>query len=246
MKKCLTVFLALVMAVSLMLPVAAAKGDFVPSAEVKPAPGVVEKPTEDGTPAVGEIVLPDGTVIPVPGTAIIITPLEGADSAEPSSIGEELTDAFEELLDAEDLKDLIEQLEEILDNLGIEDVVISDLIHIYIDDEYEKYLEEGGKLNITFELPEDVILAITQNGDIWSALFGENFVVNGDGTVTITVSKSGVIGFLKNASSVDVDPDNPDVSSPTTGDFTMCYVLIGAAFAVAAVVFAVFAKKQKV
>ena len=249
MKKIMTVLLALAMLATLMMPVMAAKSDFVPSAEVKPAPGVVEKPTEDGTPAVGVIIMPDGTVIPVPGTAIIITPLEGADTAEPPSIGEDLNDAYDELKSAEDLEELIKDLEEILDQIGEDvdpdDLVINDLIHIYIDEEYEKYLEEGGKLQITFEVTEDILLALKQDGDKWDALFGENWVDNGDGTYTLTISKSGVVAFLKSAASVDVNPDDPGVSSPTTGDFTMLYVVIGSAFAVAAVVFAVVAKKQK-
>lgn len=213
MKKFTTILLALVMVLALMVPVSAASDDFVPSAEIKPAPGVVEKPTEDGTPAQGEIVMPDGTVVPVPGVSIIITPLDGADTAVPPTIGDDLDDAYDELKNAESLEDLIDGLQDILDQIDdgtdVEDLVITDLFHVYLDDEYSEYLEEGGKLYITFKPTSDVLLALTDTDDKWSALFGDSLVDNGDGTYTLVITKSGVVAFVKSAASVNVDPDEP-------------------------------------
>ncbi len=248
MKKCLTMLLALVMVFAMMLPVAAAKSDFVPSAEIKPAPGVVEKPTEDGTPAVGEIVMPDGTVIPVPGPTIIITPLAGADDAEKPSTTEELKDAYQDLLDAEDLDDVIKDLDKVLEDLGKDvdkdDLVISDLFHVDLD-EYKDYMDEGGEFHITFKVDGDVLFAIIWVDGEWVTITGDKFIDNGDGTYTLILSQSGVVAFVKSAASVDVDPEAPGVSSPTTGDVSMLYVVMGSVLLLAAVVFAFAAKKQK-
>lgn len=248
MKKMMTMLLAAVMVFAMMLPVAAAKSDFVPSAEVKPAPDVVEKPTEDGTPAVGEIVMPDGTVIPVPGTTIIITPLEGADDAEKPTTTDALKEAYQDLLDAEDLSEVIPDLDKILEDLGEDvdkdDLVISDLFHVDLD-EYQDQLDEGGKFRVTFEVDGDILFAMILVDGEWVPITGENFIDNGDGTYTLLLSQSGVVAFVKNAASVDVDPEDPGVSSPTTGDMSMLYVVMGSVLLFAAVAFAAAAKKQK-
>ena len=245
MKKCLTMLLALAMLVALMLPVSAAKSDFVPSAEVKPAPGVVEKPGEDGTPAVGEIVMPDGTVIPVPGTDIIITPLSGADDAEKPSTTEALKDAYDSIKDAEDLEDVVDLGEWIKDGIDPDDLVVSDMFHVDLD-EYKDKLDEGGEFTITFEVDGDIVGVLVYIDGKWTVLPKDKFIDNGDGTYTLKLSQSCVVAFVKNVGSVDVDPEQPGVSSPTTGDMTVMYVVMGMAFLAAAAFFALAAKKQKV
>ncbi len=244
MKKCLTMLMALVMVVAMMLPVSAAKSDFVPSAEVKPAPGVVEKPTEDGTPAIGQIVMPDGTVIPVPGTEIIITPLAGADDAEKPSTTEALKDAYESVENAENLEDIVDLDEWIEDGIDPDDLVISDIFHVDLD-EYKDKLDEGGEFEITFEVDGDVVGVLVYIDGEWVVLPKDKFIDNGDGTYTLKLSQSCVVAFVKNAGSVDVDPEKPGVSSPTTGDMTVLYVLMGSALVLAAAFFALAAKKQK-
>ncbi len=244
MKKCLTMLMALVMIVAMMLPVSAAKSDFVPSAEVKPAPGIVEKPTEDGTPAIGEIIMPDGTVIPVPGTDVIITPLAGADEAEKPSTTEALKDAYESIENAEDLEDIVDLDEWIKDGVDPDDLVISDIFHVDLD-EYKDKLDEGGEFEITFEVDGDVVGVLVYIDGKWTVLPKDKFIDNGDGTYTLRLSQSCVIAFVKNAGSVDVDPEQPGVSSPTTGDMTLMYVLMGSALVLAAAFFALAAKKQK-
>lgn len=244
MKKSMTLLMALVMLVAMMLPVSAAKSDFVPSAEVKPAPGIVEKPTEDGTPAVGEIIMPDGTVIPVPGTEIIITPLAGADEAKKPSTTEELKDAYDSIKNAEDLEDVADLDDLIKDGVDPDDLVISDMFHVDLD-EYKDKLDEGGEFEITFEVDGDVVGVLVYIDGKWTVLPKDKFTDNGDGTYTLKLSQSCVVAFVKNAGSVDVDPEKPGVSSPTTGDMSVMYILMGSALLLAAAFFALAAKKQK-
>ena len=245
MKKCLTMLLALVMLVALMLPVSAAKSDFVPSAEVKPAPGIVEKPGENGIPAVGEIVMPDGTVIPVPGAGIIITPLAGADDAKKPATTETLKDAYDSIKNAENLEDVVDLEDWIKDGVDPDDLVISDMFHVDLD-EYKDKLDEGGEFKVTFEVDDDVIGVLVYIDGKWTVLPKDKFTDNGDGTFTLKLSQSGVVAFVKNVGSVNVDPEKPGVSSPTTGDMTVVYVVMSAVLLAAAAFFALAAKKQKV
>lgn len=249
MKKIASILFALVMALSLAATVAAAPGDFVPSAEVKPGPGIVEKPDEDGKTVIGQIVMPDGTIIKVPGGAIVITPIKDADSAKDPSITDDLNASKDDVDNVGSLDDLVDSLQDILDQIAdgvdVDDLVITDMFHIYISDEYVEYLEEGGVLQITLKVPEGTLLTLTDINGVWGALFGDKFVDNGDGTYTLYITDIGTYAFVKDSGKVDVDPDSPGVSSPTTGDNTIVYVLMGSAFAMAAVAFLVAAKKQK-
>ncbi|MBR5134223.1 MAG: LPXTG cell wall anchor domain-containing protein, partial [Clostridia bacterium] len=146
------------------------------------------------------------------------------------------------------LEDIIDGLKELLEQIAPgtkpEDIVITDIFHIDVSDEYTKYFEEGGKLEVTITTPNDIIAALKEQGDIWKDL-GDNFIDNGDGTYTLLVDGDMVIALIKNASKVDVDPDNPEHSSPTTGDMTWVYVVSGLVLAGAAVVLFAVAKKQK-
>ena len=249
MKKIITVLMALVLMSSFAFGAYAAPSDFVPSAEIKPGPDIVVDPDEDGVPAYGEIIMPDGTVIVVPEGVIIITPVKDKDDVDVPSIGEDLNSSLEDVKNADTLEDLIDNLQDILDQIAngtdVDDLIITDMFHIYIPEEYEKYLEEGGKLKITLKLPEDTLLGFADINDVWSVLFGDSFIDNGDGTVTLYITGSGTYSFVKDSGKVDVDPDSPGVSSPTTGDRTVQFVAFGVFFAVAGAALLIVAKKQK-
>ena len=248
MKKILAGVMAVVLMVSCCITTMAAPSDFVPSIELKPGPGLVEQVTQDGRPGYGIIVMPDGTEIPVPGGAIIITPIVDADDAD-EAIRDALENAYDQLQNSGSLDELVDNLQEILDSIAngtdVDDLVITDIFHIFVTDEYREYLEQGGKLHVKLDVDSDVIAALKKLGDEWSALFGDNLIDNGDGTYTLIIDQSCVIAFMRDAGNVDVDYNDPEQSSPQTGDFTVV-MLIGVAALVgcAALLFAA-AKKQK-
>ncbi len=244
MKKLFSVLLAVLMLATCVLAVSADENDFVPSIELKPGPGIVPGTTEDGTPSYGEIVMPDGTVIPLPEGSIVITPIAKADSAA-DEIENALKEAYDKLVGADSLEDLIENLEEILGDIDAEDLVITDLFHVDVTGEYENYVDEGGKIHITLSATDDLIAALIEKDGAFKTLFGDNFIDNGDGTYTLIIDGDGIFAFLKNAASVDVDPDNPDQDSPTTGDTTYVYVIGAVVFAMMAGALLVASKKQK-
>jgi len=244
MKKLFSVLFAVLMLATCVLSVSAAENDFVPSIELKPGPGIVPGTTEDGTPSYGEIVMPDGTVIPLPEGTIVITPIAKADSAA-EEIEKALNEAYDKLVGSESLEDLIDNLKEVLGDIDSDDLVITDLFHIDVTGEYENYIDEGGKLHITLSATEDLIAALIEKDGTWKALFGDSFIDNGDGTYTLVIDGDGIYAFAKDVTSVDVDPDNPGQDSPTTGDNTYVYVIGAVAFVMMAGVLLVVAKKQK-
>ena len=248
MKKILAGMMAVVLMMSCCILTAAAPNDFVASIELKPGPGLVEQETQDGRPGYAIIVMPDGTEIPVPNGGIIITPLVDADDAE-DAIREALEDAFEQLQSIGSLDELVDNLQEILDSIAngtdVDDLVITDIFHIFVTDEYREYLEQGGKLHVKLDVDSDVIAALKNIGDEWSALFGDNLIDNGDGTYTLIIDQSCVIAFARDAGQVDVDYNDPEQSSPQTGDFTVVMMIGAAALLGCAAVWFVAAKKQK-
>ncbi len=244
MKKLCSILLAVMMLAACVLSVSAAENDFVPSIELKPGPGIVPGTTEDGTPSYGEIVMPDGTIIPLPEGAIVITPIANADSAA-EEIEKALTEAYDKLVGADSLEELIENLKDVIGDIDSDDIVITDLFHVDVIGEYENYIDEGGKLHITLSATEDLIAALIEKDGTWKALFGDTFIDNGDGTYTLVIDGDGIFAFAKNVTSVDVDPENPGQDSPTTGDTTYVYVIGAVVFVMMAGTLLVVAKKQK-
>lgn len=251
MKKFFVMFLAIMMMAAMMLPAAAATNDFVPSISIKPGPGIVEKPGEDGSSYVGEIVMPDGSVIRIPAAAIIVTPYAEKDSAKEAT-KTALENAYNELSGADSLDqvvtDLTEKLATIAPDVAVEDLIVSDLFHLEVIGEYAAYIEQGGVLNITYKVSEGFIVALLKT-DAWKTMVKQtvtrSFIDNNDGTITVTMSNQDIVAFLKDSTVIDVDPDNPDQSSPVTGDYTVVYLTIAGLFAAVAVLFFVVAKKQE-
>ncbi len=246
MKKMGSLILAMVMLVVCTFSVSAAGNDFVPSIEIKPGPGIVENPAESGNG--GIIIMPDGTEVIVPVSEIIITPIAQAGEAD-DHIRQALEEAFADINGASSVADIIGGLQGILDQIAdgvvAEDLVISDLFHVDLTGDYAKYVEEGGTLTITFSASSDVAVALSKIGGAWSAVYGDSVILNADGSITMTINSIGVYAFLKNAAQVDVDPEDPGVSSPTTGyDFTTGVVIAVVLFAASAALFVAYKKQN--
>jgi len=243
MKKILASLLAVAMLFALSIPAMADHDDFVPSIELKPGPGIVENPADSGNG--GVILMPDGTEVIVPVSEIIVTPIAEADGAA-DHIKDALKDAFGDVSGVGSLTDLVANLQDILgDGIAAEDVVIKDLFHVDVTGEYKDYIDNGGKLIITFDVSSNIAVALSKINGAWSTISGDALTLNADGTITLTIGNIGVYAFLKNVASVDVDPENPGVSSPTTGDNTLA--VVGSALAllaVSAVLFVMYKKQE--
>jgi len=249
MKKILACMLAVVMLVSCSMTAFAATNDYVPSIEIKPGPEVIEQETDDGRPGMGIIVMPNGEQIPVPGGSIIITPIVDKDKAD-QDIRDALEEAFSNIKDAGGLDELVKDLQDILDKIAngtdVDDLVITDIFHIFLSDEYNEYLEKGGKLHIKLQGVDGLIAALQNAGGKWGVLFGDMFIDNGDGTYTLVIDKMGVYALFRDAGKVDVDYADPDKSSPQTGDMTVMFMVAFVVLASCAAAALVIYKKKRV
>ncbi len=248
MKKVFSCVMALLLIATLSVTVLAAPSDFVPSVQMKPGPSIVEQETIDGVPGAAIIVMPDGREVAVPEGSIVITPIGDKDKADDET-KKALEDAFNKIQNAESLEDLMDGLQDILDQIAngtdVKDLIITDLFHVGLDGEYSELLEDGGELRVRLDGQDGLIAALKQNGDKWSAIYGDMFVDNGDGTYTLIIKDLGVYAFFRDVIGSSADYDDPDHASPQTGDMTwMLYVLPAVLVMIGFVCLAV-AKKQK-
>lgn len=247
MKKFMACLMAIVMMATLSVSALAAESDFVPSVEMKPGPEIVDQ-VIDGVPGKAVIVLPDGREVVVPEGAIVITPISKKDEADDDT-KKELEDAFDKIVNADSLEELIDGLQgllgQIADGTDAEDLIVTDLFHVDLTGDYAKYIDEGGQLRIKLKASDDLLALLQQNGDEWEMLHGDLFVDNGDGTYTLIINKLGVYAFVRDVVAGSVDYDDPAQSSPQTGDMLWVVMLISGLLAVSASFCFVMAKKQK-
>ncbi len=248
MKKILACVLSMVMLLTCTVTAMAAPNDFVPSIEQKPGPGLVQQQTQDGRPGYGIIVMPDGKEIAVPESDIIITPIGDADKAE-DDVREALENALESIKDADSLEEIIKNIQDLLDTLAdgtdADDLVITDLFHVGVTNDYKELLDKGGKLQLKFDGLSGLIAAMKKDNGKWSSLLDGLFKDNGDGTYTLIIDSEGVFAFLRDAGKVDVDYSDPEQSSPQTGDMTVLMIVSALTLIACAAAMFAFVKKQQ-
>ena len=189
MKKITAIFITAIMMLTLAMPAFAT--DFVDSVTGQPAPGV-----EDVT-----IVDENDNVVEDKGkSGIRITPISEADTL-PDEDRKELEDVFKGLSDG--TMDLPEEVE---DAFG-DDAVVKDLFDVTPDEDVAAAMEDGNKVKFTLDAGvnpgEDVMVAAWVDGQ-W--VMADKVVNNGDGTVTVTMSKlCPVAVFVKGAGAAQGD-----------------------------------------
>lgn len=225
MKKIVTSLLAFVMCLSMVCPVFAA--NFVPSITVKPAPGIVSTPDEEGNDVIGQITDKDGNVI---GTEyadhIIITPVSSENASE-------------------QLKKLYDDF--VAGNIKVSDIipdgtwVIKDMFEISSNcDDLNKNLP-GNKIDLVLDAGVAAGVAakvmVYVDGQ-WKLL--DNVVNNGDGTLTCTFEQLGPVSILV---------PGEEAGTPATGDINstqivMWTVIAGASLLAMVAVAVVYRRKM--
>ena len=207
MKKLFALLIVVVFCSTMVLPIAAE--EFVPSISYKDHPDVVGDP---------EIITP---TTPERELEILVTPVSDAintDPADRNEAEEELADVYEALTEG-DMK------------LPLPDddksYVIRDLVEVSLivkrDDPNEEpvFVDEDARVTLTFDLgvkPDTVVLVYLYNDDEWIPVEVTN---NGDGTITLTIDKLGVLAFC-----VDVDSLVPPTFDRMNKEMTTWIVLM--------------------
>lgn len=235
MKKIISVVVALVLLC--VMSVNAFAAGFVPSIEVKNAPGIVPF-EEDGKELIGKIVDAEGKTLSEekPGCIVVIPVADAKETAGDSEGKKEVK------------KDLLESYEALkkdgtkgLDGLVDKGLAVRDMFAVFSEcaDVVSFLPIDGNKLELKFKLglkKDEKIQAVILVDGKWEKL---PIVNNGDGTVTATFEDLGIVAFL--GKTTGASPDTGDHSGAELG----LWIGLMAVSAIAIVLLLVFMSRKK-
>lgn len=153
---------------------------------------------------------------------VIVTPYDKIDEAHPDVDKEKFQDAYDELIGADDLSDLIE---------GVEGDEVNKVVDVTVTGDSDDELKDGIQVTIDPETDGDFEV-VFKGEDGWYVI--KDYVVNPDGTITITIYEEGVIAIIV--------PGDENANPPQTSDYMLAIVAV---MAVAGAALAVVAKKRR-
>lgn len=233
MKKLALFLSVLLIAVTLAVPASAAV-NFTPSVEQKPAPTV--DPITDSNGNQVSAIIRDQNGEEVHGVSIdsgelIVTPISQASQAA-QAISEMLTNAYEQIQQADTIADLVPTIGEFLQAIGsaaqVADLVVRDVFDVSLTGTAAEYLaQEGNNITLRFDLglaPSATLIVLhNYEGSNWEIIPDDRVVQNADGTVDVTFDSLSPIAFVVDSTETDTsastDTDAP--TSPQTGDSSL-------------------------
>lgn len=230
MKKLALFLSVLLIAVTLAAPASAAV-NFTPSVEQKPAPTV--DPITDSNGSQVSAIIRDQNGEEVHGVSIdsgelIVTPISQASQAA-QAISEMLTNAYEQIQQADTIADLVPTIGDFLQTIGsasqVADLVVRDVFDVSLTGTAAEYLaQEGNNITLRFDVgvaPSATLIVLhNYEGSNWEIIPDDRVVQNADGTVDVTFDSLSPIAFVVDSTETDtsasIDANAP--TSPQTGD----------------------------
>ena len=233
MKKLALFLSVLLIAVTLAAPVSAAV-NFTPSVEQKPAPTV--DPITDSNGNQVSAIIRDQNGEEVHGVSIdsgelIVTPISQASQAA-QAISEMLTNAYEQIQQADTIADLVPTIGEFLQTIGsaaqVADLVVRDVFDVSLTGTAAEYLaQEGNNITLRFDVgvaPSATLIVLhNYEGSNWEIIPDDRVVQNADGTVDVTFDSLSPIAFVVDSTETDTSAstDANAPTSPQTGDSSL-------------------------
>ena len=233
MKKLALFLSVLLIAVTLAVPASAAV-NFTPSVEQKPAPTV--DPITDSNGNQVSAIIRDQNGEEVHGVSIdsgelIVTPISQASQAA-QAISEMLTNAYEQIQQADTIADLVPTIGEFLQAIGsaaqVADLVVRDVFDVSLTGTAAEYLaQEGNNITLRFDLglaPSATLIVLhNYEGSNWEIIPDDRVVQNADGTVDVTFDSLSPIAFVVDSTETDTSAstDANAPTSPQTGDSSL-------------------------
>ena len=233
MKKLALFLSVLLIAVTLAAPASAAV-NFTPSVEQKPAPTV--DPITDSNGNQVSAIIRDQNGEEVHGISIdsgelIVTPISQASQAA-QAISEMLTNAYEQIQQADTIADLVPTIGDFLQTIGsasqVADLVVRDVFDVSLTGTAAEYLaQEGNNITLRFDVgvaPSATLIVLhNYEGSNWEIIDDDKVVINNDGSVDVTFDSLSPIAFVVDSTETDTsastDADAP--TSPQTGDSSL-------------------------
>ena len=252
MKKIISLLTVLLLCMSLVVPVFAADGDFVPSITYKPNPEIVPVPDAPEADTIGVIRDQDGEILDYVGhDCLLVTPIAHVwdEKIEVPNEVEELLLFVYDSLNEGSMEIPYEKHEAGLDAANM---VIRDLFDArwYCEEHRRMVEEEGVTFEITFDLgvvadAQIFVMTYDEGTKEWSPIV--NVVNNGDGTVTCTFEHLCAIEFSMPIAAVPSAPSE-NVEPATNATPWFIYLLPWFTLlllAIIAIVVIIIAKKKK-
>ena len=233
MKKLALFLSVLLIAVTLAVPASAAV-NFTPSVEQKPAPTV--DPITDSNGNQVSAIIRDQNGEEVHGVSIdsgelIVTPISQASQAA-QAISEMLTNAYEQIQQADTIADLVPTIGEFLQAIGsaaqVADLVVRDVFDVSLTGTAAEYLaQEGNNITLRFDVgvaPSATLIVLhNYEGSNWEIIPDDRVVQNADGTVDVTFDSLSPIAFVVDSTETDTSAstDANAPTSPQTGDSSL-------------------------
>lgn len=231
MKKFASILLAALLLFTMALPASAAV-NFVDSVEQKPAPAVESMTDESGNEVSAIIRDENGEEIHgVDAGEITVTPVSALEQAA-EAISEILSNAYEQIQQADTIADLVPSIGDFLQTIGsasqVADLVVRDVFDVSLTGTAAEYLaQEGNNITLRFDLglaPSATLIVLhNYEGSNWEIIPDDRVVQNADGTVDVTFDSLSPIAFVVDSTetdtSVSTDADAP--TSPQTGDSSL-------------------------
>ena len=233
MKKFAMFLSVLLIAVTLAAPVSAAV-NFNPSVEQKPAPTV--DPITDSNGNQVSAIIRDQNGEEVHGVSIdsgelIVTPISQASQAA-QAISEMLSNAYEQIQQANTIADLVPTIGDFLQTIGsaaqVADLVVRDVFDVSLTGTAAEYLaQEGNNITLRFDLglaPSATLIVLhNYEGSNWEIIPDDRVVQNADGTVDVTFDSLSPIAFVVDSTETDTSAstDANAPTSPQTGDSSL-------------------------
>ena len=233
MKKFAMFLSVLLIAVTLAAPVSAAV-NFNPSVEQKPAPTV--DPITDSNGNQVSAIIRDQNGEEVHGVSIdsgelIVTPISQASQAA-QAISEMLTNAYEQIQQANTIADLVPTIGDFLQTIGsaaqVADLVVRDVFDVSLTGTAAEYLaQEGNNITLRFDVgvaPSATLIVLhNYEGSNWEIIPDDRVVQNADGTVDVTFDSLSPIAFVVDSTETDTSAstDANAPTSPQTGDSSL-------------------------
>ena len=233
MKKLALFLSVLLIAVTLAAPVSAAV-NFNPSVEQKPAPTVDTVTDANGNEV--SAIIRDQNGEEVHGVSIdsgelIVTPISQASQAA-QAISEMLTNAYEQIQQADTIADLVPTIGDFLQTIGsaaqVADLVVRDVFDVSLTGTAAEYLaQEGNNITLRFDVgvaPSATLIVLhNYEGSNWEIIPDDRVVQNADGTVDVTFDSLSPIAFVVDSTETDTSAstDANAPTSPQTGDSSL-------------------------
>lgn len=207
MKKLTSIF-AVLLCVIMLAGVVCVAAETAPSVK----PSVEKKQAPEVTKIV--VIYSDGTESEMTIDSIIVTSYAESqtESYVDTEIKEQLNVAYVEVTAAENLGELAEGLDNAVKEINSQYTdglfVVTDLFDIWVSDGIKTYLENGGKVKVTFNTKyaeKPIVLHRAHNGE-WEVIDPNKVTLNEDGKILVEFTSLSPVAFLSPSEDREVNP----------------------------------------